>query len=115
MSTYLVAFTISDFANKSSNSFSVWARSDAINSADYALSIGPRILKNLENYFNINFPLPKIDMIAIPDFHAGAMENWGLITYRFDKKKSKNLILNEIMQIKDIYVRIYFQFFFCIN
>ena len=83
MSTYLVAFTISDFVNLSSNgNFSVWARTDAISSAQYALSIGPRILKNLENYFNITFPLQKIDMIAVPDFHAGAMENWGLITYR---------------------------------
>ncbi|XP_055381285.1 puromycin-sensitive aminopeptidase-like protein isoform X2 [Condylostylus longicornis] len=84
MSTYLVAFTISDFVNITTpeGNFSVWARPNAIDSAKYALSIGPKILRNLENYFGIEFPLPKIDMIAIPDFHAGAMENWGLITYR---------------------------------
>ena len=48
----------------------------------YAAEIGPKILKYYETFFNIPFPLPKQDMIAIPDFSAGAMENWGLITYR---------------------------------
>ncbi|XP_055847662.1 aminopeptidase N [Episyrphus balteatus] len=82
MSTYLVAYTVSDFANLTKGSFSVWARPDAIQSAQYALIVGPKILKFLEQYFDIPYPLPKVDMIALPDFHAGAMENWGLITFR---------------------------------
>ena len=55
---------------------------EALQQAKYSLDIGPRILKHYEKYFQIKFPLPKIDMIALPDFAAGAMENWGLITYR---------------------------------
>ena len=44
---------------------------------------GPKVLSFFEEYFKIPFPLPKSDMIALPDFKAGAMENWGLITYRY--------------------------------
>lgn len=50
---------------------------------EYARNIGPAILTHFEEYFNQSYPLPKQDMIALPDFKAGAMENWGLITYRW--------------------------------
>ena len=84
MSTYLVAFTVFDFKfiKSADGNFRVWARSEAIDQAKYSLSIGPKILKHYEDFFQIKFPLPKIDMVALPDFSAGAMENWGLITYR---------------------------------
>lgn len=83
MSTYLVAYIIADFSHLSDGNFSVWARPEAIQSASLALSVGPKILRFLEEFFDLKFPLAKIDMIALPDFHAGAMENWGLITYRY--------------------------------
>ncbi|CAG0880153.1 unnamed protein product [Cyprideis torosa] len=84
MSTYLLAFAISDFANKtdSSRNFSVFARQSVIEDATKALEIGPKILQFFEDYYNVSYPLPKMDMIALTDFSAGAMENWGLITYR---------------------------------
>ncbi|XP_015519764.2 aminopeptidase N [Neodiprion lecontei] len=84
MSTYLVAFVVSDFATQRSDDgkVGVWVRSEALDQADYSLKIAPQILKYFENYFAIDFPLPKMDMVALPDFSAGAMENWGLITYR---------------------------------
>ena len=40
-----------------------------------------KLLKYLNKYFGIPYPLPKLDHLAIPDFAAGAMENWGAITY----------------------------------
>ena len=47
-----------------------------------ALEAGTKVLAYYEQFFGSAFPLPKIDMVAIPDFAAGAMENWGLVTYR---------------------------------
>lgn len=89
MSTYLVAYSVNEFEYRERSiqmkrnvNFKIWARPDAINQVEYALDIGPRVLKHYEEYFDVEFPLPKMDMIAIPDFSAGAMENWGLVTYR---------------------------------
>jgi len=88
MSTYLVAFVICDFETVSEQtrtnniSVSVIASKDKIDQADFALHTAANITDYYETYFGINYPLPKQDLIAIPDFGAGAMENWGLITYR---------------------------------
>ncbi len=51
-------------------------------SARYAVERGVEILPALEAYFQIPFPLPKLDLIAVPEFAYGAMENWGAITFR---------------------------------
>lgn len=85
MSTYLVAFIVSDFESLKSNapySFSAWARPNAIENAKYSQTVGPPLVDFYEKYTGIKYKFPKIDQVAVPDFAAGAMENWGLITYR---------------------------------
>ncbi|XP_011844804.1 PREDICTED: endoplasmic reticulum aminopeptidase 2 isoform X2 [Mandrillus leucophaeus] len=72
---------------------SIYASPDKRNQTHYALQVSLKLLDFYEKYFDINYPLPKLDLIAIPDFASGAMENWGLITYRetsllFDPKTS---------------------------
>ena len=62
--------------------------------AKFALSVATKTLSFFEKYFGIKYPLPKLDMAAVPDFINGAMENWGLVTYRdtailCDKSSSK--------------------------
>ncbi|KAI1280556.1 Aminopeptidase N [Halotydeus destructor] len=62
--------------------FRIWSRPGNEKASELALFMGPKVLKYYEDFFDIPFPLPKTDMVAVPDFNAGAMENWGLITYR---------------------------------
>ncbi|XP_027019984.1 aminopeptidase N isoform X2 [Tachysurus fulvidraco] len=103
MSTYLVAFIVCEFTYTSKQKDNmdvmvrIWARKNAIEEGqgDYALRITQPILEFFEKYYNTSYPLSKSDQIALPDFNAGAMENWGLITYRetallFDPKTSAN-------------------------
>lgn len=91
MSTYLVAFIVSDLviANVtnlplSSNlpRINIWTRKEVADMAGYTFGATVKILPFLEDYFGIRYQLPKIDMVAVPDFGFRAMENWGLITFR---------------------------------
>uniref|UniRef100_A0A4W3JV94 Aminopeptidase n=1 Tax=Callorhinchus milii TaxID=7868 RepID=A0A4W3JV94_CALMI len=87
MSTYLVAFIVCDFKSVSAVTstgikVSIYAVPDKWSQTHYALEAAVKLLEFYEHYFNIYFPLPKQDLVAIPDFESGAMENWGLITYR---------------------------------
>ncbi|XP_046624056.1 endoplasmic reticulum aminopeptidase 2-like isoform X1 [Neodiprion virginianus] len=87
MSTYLVAFVVCDYKRvtemTSRNvSVSVYAPEAMLPQAQFAVKTAAKIMDYFEGYFGIHYPLPKQDLIAIPDFAAGAMENWGLITYR---------------------------------
>lgn len=87
MSTYLLAFIIGDFEyiekkSKRGVIVRVYTTLGKIHQAQFALDVSVRMLEFYEEYFNINYPLNTLDLIAIPDFASGAMENWGAITYR---------------------------------
>uniref|UniRef100_A0A4W5M6D6 Aminopeptidase n=1 Tax=Hucho hucho TaxID=62062 RepID=A0A4W5M6D6_9TELE len=87
MSSYLVAFIVCDFRSVSATTasgvkVSVYAAPEKWQQTRYALKAAVKLLEFYEKYFNIKYPLPKQDLVAIPDFQAGAMENWGLITFR---------------------------------
>jgi aminopeptidase N/puromycin-sensitive aminopeptidase len=86
MSTYLVVFLVGDFQCTTGASDGVAIRScatpDKLALTPYALDIATHVLHYYNNYFGIPYPLKKLDLIALPDFEAGAMENFGAITYR---------------------------------
>lgn len=86
LSTYLIAFIVSDFESKTRSNGRivqrVFARPNAIQHGDYGLDTGLKVMEALENYFGIPYSFPKMDQVAVPDFEAGAMENSGLVTYR---------------------------------
>src|SRR5277367_157621 len=86
MSSYLVAFLVGDFQCTSGESDGVPIRAcatpDKVEMGKYAVKAAEFVLHYYDTYFGIKYPMPKLDMIAIPDFEAGAMENFGAITYR---------------------------------
>ncbi len=86
MSTYLVAFLVGDFQCTSGSAdgvaIRVCATPDKVALTHYGVGVAEYVLKYYNNYFGIPYPLKKLDLIGLPDFEAGAMENFGAITYR---------------------------------
>jgi aminopeptidase N/puromycin-sensitive aminopeptidase len=86
MSTYLVAFLVGDFQCTGGESdgvaIRVCATPDKVALTPYGVDVAKWVLHYYDNYFGIPYPLKKLDLIALPDFEAGAMENFGAITYR---------------------------------
>lgn len=87
MSTYLLAFIVGDFEHvevetQKGVKVRVFTTPGKKHQAEFALDTAVRTLAFYEEYFGIEYPLPTLDLIAIPDFAAGAMENWGAVTYR---------------------------------
>lgn len=89
MSTYLVAFAIGQFKSIQTNGFRVPVRlfvppDHDIEQGRFALDLTARTLALYEKTFAYEYPLPKMDLIVIPDFTSTGMENWGLIMYDED-------------------------------
>lgn len=87
MSTYLLAFIVGEMEFLESKTqrgvvVRVFTTPGKKAQAKFALGCAVKTLDFFEKYFDINYPLPVLDMLAIPDFTSGAMENWGAITYR---------------------------------
>jgi aminopeptidase N len=88
MSTYLLAFAYGDLQSKSTKTkdgveATVWAtKAHKPESLEFAVEVARRALEFFNGYYGVPYPLTKCDHVAVPDFAVGAMENWGIITYR---------------------------------
>ncbi len=105
MSTYLVALEVGDFQCLEGGAdgipIRVCATPDKKDLGRFALQSAEQILKYYDQYYGIQYPFQKLDLVALPDFGAGAMENTGDITYR-----EEALLLDEqtagVSQYKEI-------------
>lgn len=87
MSTYLLAFVVGELEKKETTSsrgvvIRTFATKDQVEHTQFALEEAAQYMDFYEKYYDIAFPLEKCDFVALPDFASGAMENWGLITFR---------------------------------
>lgn len=93
MSTYLFAVAVSDFEKEDatpgfySKPVSVWGPPPLMQAGagKYSPDITAKLLTALENYFDVEYTFPKMDKIGVPHFGGGAMENWGLNTYKLNR------------------------------
>ncbi|KAK2629387.1 hypothetical protein QTJ16_000207 [Diplocarpon rosae] len=114
MSTYLLAWAVGDFeyiedlTERKYNGINlpvrVYTTRGLKSQARYALDHTPQIIDYYSDIFGIEYPLPKCDLLAVHEFSHGAMENWGLITYRttavlFDEKSSDEKYRNRIAYV----------------
>uniref|UniRef100_A0A674PFZ0 Aminopeptidase n=1 Tax=Takifugu rubripes TaxID=31033 RepID=A0A674PFZ0_TAKRU len=100
MSTYLVCFAVHQFQFVERTSargipLRIYTQPNQLGTAEYAANTTKIIFDYFEDYFNMTYSIEKLDKIAIPDFGTGAMENWGLITYRetnllYDEQESSS-------------------------
>jgi puromycin-sensitive aminopeptidase len=87
MSTYLLAWAVGEFdyvqgVTKGGVQLRVFSPPGRAEQGKFALDVGIRSLDFFDDFFKVPYPLPKMDMICITEFAMGAMENWGLVTYR---------------------------------
>uniref|UniRef100_A0A0K0DBG3 Aminopeptidase n=1 Tax=Angiostrongylus cantonensis TaxID=6313 RepID=A0A0K0DBG3_ANGCA len=87
MSTYLLAFVVGELdyiqtSSKHGTIIRVYTVPGKRCQGTYSLDLAAKAIDWYSDWFGIEYPLPKCDLVAIPDFSMGAMENWGLVTYR---------------------------------
>ncbi|PAA90945.1 hypothetical protein BOX15_Mlig022581g1 [Macrostomum lignano] len=106
MSTYILAFIVSQFeyiedTDAQLRKYRTWMRPELLSLSEFSLVAQKNFTQFYEAYFGVPFPLKKMDQAAVPDFNAGAMENWGLIIYResllaFDSRKDRSSVYQRI-------------------
>lgn len=114
MSTYLLAWAVGDFAYVEAHTdrrykgrqlpVRVYTTRGLEEQGRWALQHAPKIIDFFSQIFKIDYPLPKADLLAVHEFTHGAMENWGLITYRttqllFDEKTSDARFKNAVAYV----------------
>lgn len=108
MSTYLIYLGVGEFEFLSSKLGKILVRVVTTKGnktkGKFSLDLAKKFLRYYEKYFDIKYPLPKLDLIAVPDFAAGAMENWGAITFRetillYDSKTSSTKTKQYIAEV----------------
>ncbi|XP_006885440.1 PREDICTED: leucyl-cystinyl aminopeptidase [Elephantulus edwardii] len=86
MSTYLVAFVVGEIKNLSQEVngtlVSIYGIPERIDQFHHALGVAVKVFEFFQNYFEVPYSINKLDLAAIPTIYAGAMENWGLITFQ---------------------------------
>ncbi|KAF1990148.1 hypothetical protein K402DRAFT_451716 [Aulographum hederae CBS 113979] len=114
MSTYLLAWAVGDFEyiegftkrkyNGKPLPVRVYTTRGLKQNGQYALEHAPAVIDYFSEIFKIDYPLPKADLLAVHEFSHGAMENWGLVTYRatavlFDEESSDQKYKNRIAYV----------------
>lgn len=114
MSTYLLAWAVGDFEyieaftdrryNGKQLPVRVYTTRGLKEQGQWALQHAPKVIDFFSESFDIDYPLPKSDILAVHEFTHGAMENWGLVTYRmtailFDEQKSEARFRNRIAYV----------------
>lgn len=86
MSTYLFAIFVSEYKPRqdADDKFGIWARPEMYEQTEYAFELGLNLLEYYNNYTDYNYykVMEKMYLVALPDFASGAMENWGLLTFK---------------------------------
>ncbi|MFY9268914.1 MAG: M1 family aminopeptidase [Candidatus Manganitrophaceae bacterium] len=96
MSTYLLALAVARLESKeiqvAGTRVAVWTLPGQLHLGDFALKVTAAVLPLLNDYFDLPYPYPKLDLVGVPDFAMGAMENWGAIFFR-----DSRLLLDETL------------------